>query len=148
MMKPRKPYTINLEAVDRLNKQGKTITEIASLLGHSIGGISKAIQKIQKTRAFVSKLDEGLKKEIEETYQPLPQVGKQEETALTLPPEQPLPPPEPVWQSPEQRYAHLSYKEVEVLYLDGGLDDDPQALAWFKSKRGPETGTGPRMPRF
>ena len=77
-------------------------------------------------------------------------MGKEEITTLpTDPPEPPLPPPAPAWESPQQRYGHLSYQALEVLYLDAALDDDREALEWFKSKRGPETpGMGPRMPKL
>jgi len=63
-MKPRKPYTINLEAVDRLNKQGKTITEIASLLGHSIGGLARRFRRFRKRGLLFLNLMRGLKERL------------------------------------------------------------------------------------
>ena len=54
----------------------------------------------------------------------------------------------PQSQSPQERYGHLTYREVELLWIDGGLDSDPEALEWFKKKMGPQIPGTIRMPKL
>ena len=75
---------------------------------------------------------------------------KEEETVAVseyVEPSTPIQDP-PQSQSPQERYRHLTYRELELLWLDGGLDSDPEALEWFKKKMGPSIPGMIRMPKL